>query len=97
MFTTATCTTISTTISSVSLQAKRHRYRHLSIDDLEQQLAEASGSSRHRMVVTDGVFSMDGHVAPLKEICAVAAKYDAQVGVLRSESDTMLISMRRVI
>jgi glycine C-acetyltransferase len=56
------------------------RYRNRDMDDLEAQLAAASGA-RRRLVVTDGVFSMDGYLAPLDEICALADQYDALVMV----------------
>eukprot|EP00735_Rhodelphis_limneticus_P014447 TRINITY_DN8478_c0_g1::TRINITY_DN8478_c0_g1_i1::g.3504::m.3504 TRINITY_DN8478_c0_g1::TRINITY_DN8478_c0_g1_i1::g.3504 ORF type:complete len:434 (-),score=141.95,sp/Q0P5L8/KBL_BOVIN/61.50/1e-180,Aminotran_1_2/PF00155.16/1.3e-71,Aminotran_5/PF00266.14/4.4e-05,SHMT/PF00464.14/5.2e-05,Beta_elim_lyase/PF01212.16/0.00038,Cys_Met_Meta_PP/PF01053.15/0.0012,OKR_DC_1/PF01276.15/0.32,HATPase_c_5/PF14501.1/0.11,DNA_photolyase/PF00875.13/83,DNA_photolyase/PF00875.13/2.1,DegT_DnrJ_EryC1/PF01041.12/0.19 TRINITY len=61
-------------------KAKRFRYTHLDLKHLEAQLQEAQ-SSRLRLIVTDGVFSMDGHIAPLKEICDLADKYNAQVFV----------------
>ncbi len=48
--------------------------------ELEARLVEAQGA-RHRLVVTDGVFSMDGYLAPLDEICALAERYDALVMV----------------
>ncbi len=54
-------------------KAQRRRYKHLDLADLEKQLQEAQ-SSRLRLIVTDGVFSMDGDVAPLKEICDLADK-----------------------
>lgn len=61
-------------------KAKRFRYANRDMADLEQQLKEASGA-RRRLVVTDGVFSMDGYVAPLREICDLAERYDAMVMV----------------
>jgi glycine C-acetyltransferase len=61
-------------------KARRLRYRHVDMSDLEAKLKEASGA-RIRMVVTDGVFSMDGDVAPLKEICDLAEKHGALVMV----------------
>ncbi len=61
-------------------KAKRFRYEHNDMDDLERCLKEAS-DSRTRMIATDGVFSMDGDVAPLREICDLAEKYDALVMV----------------
>ena len=61
-------------------KAKRLRYANRDMDDLERQLKESAGS-RFRMVVTDGVFSMDGYLAPLPEICALAERYDALVMV----------------
>ena len=57
-------------------KAKRQRYQHLDMHDLEEQL-KASMDKRIRMIVTDGVFSMDGDIAPLPEIVALAKKYDA--------------------
>ncbi|GMS94002.1 hypothetical protein PENTCL1PPCAC_16177 [Pristionchus entomophagus] len=57
-------------------KAKRLRYKHLDMDDLERQLKEAQGA-RRRVIATDGVFSMDGDVAPLREISWLADKYKA--------------------
>ncbi|KAM6913637.1 2-amino-3-ketobutyrate coenzyme A ligase, mitochondrial [Lycodopsis pacificus] len=59
-------------------RAKRLRYKHMDLGDLEKRLKE-SQSSRMRLVVTDGVFSMDGDVAPLSEICDLAEQYGAMV------------------
>lgn len=61
-------------------KAKRYRYANADMPDLEKQLKE-SQDSRFRMIVTDGVFSMDGNVAPLDEIVRLAKKYDALVMV----------------
>jgi glycine C-acetyltransferase len=61
-------------------KAKRYRYANRDMADLEQQLKDGAGA-RFRMVVTDGVFSMDGYTAPLKEICDLADRYDAMVMV----------------
>lgn len=61
-------------------KAKRHRYANRDMADLETRLKEASGA-RRRLIVTDGVFSMDGYVAPLQEICDLADRYDAMVMV----------------
>jgi glycine C-acetyltransferase len=61
-------------------KAKRYRYRNRDMADLENQLEAASGAKR-RLVVTDGVFSMDGYVAPLRDICELADRYDAMVMV----------------
>jgi len=61
-------------------KARRFRYRHLDMADLEAKLIEAQGA-RTRLIATDGVFSMDGDMAPLDEICALAEKYDAHVFV----------------
>ncbi|XP_033944986.1 2-amino-3-ketobutyrate coenzyme A ligase, mitochondrial [Pseudochaenichthys georgianus] len=59
-------------------RAKRLRYKHMDLRDLETKLKEAQ-SSRLRLVVTDGVFSMDGDVAPLSGICDLADQYGALV------------------
>jgi glycine C-acetyltransferase len=61
-------------------KAKRLRYANRDMEDLERQLKD-SQDARFRMVVTDGVFSMDGYMAPLAEICDLADKYDATVMV----------------
>lgn len=61
-------------------KAKRFRYQHSDMADLEDKLKQAQ-SNRFRMIATDGVFSMDGDVAKLKEICDLADKYDALVMV----------------
>ncbi|MGW1835433.1 glycine C-acetyltransferase [Streptomyces sp. BBFR2] len=61
-------------------KARRFRYANRDLADLETQLKEAAGA-RRRLVVTDGVFSMDGHVAPLREICDLAERHDAMVMV----------------
>jgi len=61
-------------------KAKRFRYEHLSMEDLEKKLIEAK-DARLRMIVTDGVFSMDGDFAPLKQIRELADKYDAIIFV----------------
>jgi glycine C-acetyltransferase len=61
-------------------KAKRYRYANRDMADLEQQLQAASGA-RYRLIATDGVFSMDGYVSPLREICALAERYDALVMV----------------
>ncbi|MCX6641534.1 MAG: glycine C-acetyltransferase [bacterium] len=57
-------------------KAKRYIYQHADMDDLESKLKD-SQSDMFRMIVTDGVFSMDGDIAKLPEICALADKYDA--------------------
>ena len=54
-------------------KAKKYRYEHKNMKDLEQKLQEAE-NYKVKMIVTDGVFSMDGNVAPLPEICALAEK-----------------------
>jgi glycine C-acetyltransferase len=61
-------------------KAKRHLYEHADMADLEAKLKEAAGA-RFRMIVTDGVFSMDGDVAPLDAICDLADRYRALVMV----------------
>ncbi|MBB3696912.1 glycine C-acetyltransferase [Flammeovirga yaeyamensis] len=61
-------------------KAKRYRYATADMADLEKQL-QAAQEQRYRIIVTDGVFSMDGHVAPMDEIVALADKYDALVMV----------------
>ena len=63
-------------------KASRYRYENSNMDDLEQQLIKANESgARFKLIVTDGVFSMDGLVAPLDKICDLADKYDAMVMV----------------
>ena len=59
-------------------KAQRFRYKHNNMADLEEQLKAAEGA-RHRIIVTDGVFSMDGTIAQLDKICDLADKYDALV------------------
>ena len=59
-------------------KAQRFRYKNCDMADLEEQLKAASGA-RHRIIVTDGAFSMDGSVAPLDKICDLADKYEALV------------------
>ncbi len=59
-------------------KAQRFRYKNGDMHDLEEKLLE-SGSVRHRMIATDGVFSMDGYIAKLGEICDLADKHDAMV------------------
>jgi glycine C-acetyltransferase len=61
-------------------KAARYRYRNRDMADLELRLKEAAGA-RRRLVVTDGVFSMDGYFAPLADICDLAERYDAMVMV----------------
>jgi len=61
-------------------RARRLRYRNRDMADLEVQL-QASADARRRLIATDGVFSMDGYVAPLGEICALAERYEAMVMV----------------
>ena len=59
-------------------KAQRYRYNHSDMADLELQLQKAQ-AQRHRIIVTDGVFSMDGDIALMDQICALADKYDALV------------------
>lgn len=59
-------------------KAARYRYKHSDMADLEAKLIEAQ-VQRNRIIVTDGVFSMDGDIAKMDEICALAEKYDALV------------------
>jgi len=59
-------------------KAQRYRYKHSDMVDLEEQL-KAAQAQRFRIIVTDGVFSMDGDLAKMDEICALADKYDALV------------------
>ena len=66
-------------------KAKRFRYKNNDMNDLAEKLNEAS-DCRIKMIVTDGVFSMDGVIANLKEICLLAEKYDALVVVDESHS-----------
>lgn len=61
-------------------KAQRYRYKNADMEDLELQLKEAQ-AQRFRIIVTDGVFSMDGNVAPVDRICELAEKYDAMVMV----------------
>ena len=61
-------------------KAARFRYKNSDMEDLEKQLQAASGA-RFKLIATDGVFSMDGYIAKLKEICDLADKYDAMVMV----------------
>jgi glycine C-acetyltransferase len=66
-------------------KAKRYRYENADMEDLESQLQQAQ-EQRYRLIVTDGVFSMDGNVAPLDRIYKLAEKYDAMVMVDESHS-----------
>ncbi|WP_433340202.1 glycine C-acetyltransferase [Streptomyces sp. CA-253872] len=61
-------------------KARRLRYANRDMAELEQRLKEA-GDARRRLIVTDGVFSMDGYLAPLQEICDLAERYEAMVMV----------------
>ncbi len=63
-------------------KAQRHRYRNRDLADLEAKLREADAAkARFKLIVTDGVFSMDGYIAPLREICDLADRYGALVMV----------------
>ena len=63
-------------------KASRYRYENSNMEDLEQQLVKANeAGARFKLIVTDGVFSMDGVVAPLDKICDLADKYEAMVMV----------------
>ncbi|MBR5477892.1 MAG: glycine C-acetyltransferase [Bacteroidaceae bacterium] len=66
-------------------KAQRYRYANADMADLERCLQEAQ-AQRYRIIVTDGVFSMDGNVAPMDKICELAEKYDALVMVDESHS-----------
>ncbi|VAX39666.1 2-amino-3-ketobutyrate coenzyme A ligase [hydrothermal vent metagenome] len=66
-------------------KAARYRYKNSDMTDLEEKLKEAQ-SARHRLIATDGVFSMDGYIANLPAICDLAEKYDALVMVDDSHS-----------
>ena len=66
-------------------KAQRYRYKNSDMNDLEEQLKKAQ-AQRFRMIVTDGVFSMDGYVAPLDKICDLAEKYNAIVMVDESHA-----------
>ena len=59
-------------------KAQRFRYTHINMDELQKCL-ENSAQAKYRIIVSDGVFSMDGHIAPLPQICELAEKYDALV------------------
>jgi len=61
-------------------KAQRFRYKNRDMADLEQQLKAAHGA-KFRLIATDGVFSMDGYIAPLKDICDLAERYNAMVMV----------------
>jgi glycine C-acetyltransferase len=66
-------------------KAKRYRYANADMNDLEEQLKQSQGD-RFRLIVTDGVFSMDGNVAPLGRIYELAEKYNAMIMVDESHS-----------
>jgi len=60
-------------------KAQRFRYKNADMEDLEVQLKKASETARFKIIVTDGVFSMDGNVAPMDKINVLAKKYDAMI------------------
>ena len=66
-------------------KAQRYRYKNSDMADLEEQLKKAQ-AQRYKIIVTDGVFSMDGYVAPLDKICDLADKYNALVMVDESHA-----------
>jgi glycine C-acetyltransferase len=66
-------------------KAKRFRYNHLDMTSLEEGLKSVEGS-RIKMIVTDGVFSMDGDIAPLDKIVNLAQKYDANIFIDESHA-----------
>jgi glycine C-acetyltransferase len=70
-------------------KAQRYRYKHNDMEDLENQL-KAAQSQRNRVIVTDGSFSMDGTIAQLDKICALADTYDAAVMVDECHSSGFL-------
>ena len=70
-------------------KAQLYNYKHLNMEHLEEKLQETQGC-RFRMIITDGVFSMDGDIAPLDKICDLADKYDALVMVDDSHSTGFL-------
>ncbi|MDJ0618805.1 MAG: glycine C-acetyltransferase [Calothrix sp. MO_192.B10] len=92
----ADCAVLSDALNHASIidgvrlcKAKRYRFAHSNMEELEQALQEA-GSAKIRLIATDGVFSMDGDIAKLKEICDLADKYDALVMVDDSHSTGVL-------
>ncbi len=79
------CTIITDALNHASIidgirltKAQRHIFNHNDMNDLEDKLKQSQGA-QHRMIVTDGVFSMDGEIANLKSICDLADQYDALV------------------
>lgn len=70
-------------------KSQRLIYKHMDMADLEEKLQSVEGS-RLKVIATDGVFSMDGHIAPLKEICDLAEKYNALVMVDDAHSTGVL-------
>ncbi|MDR2385403.1 MAG: glycine C-acetyltransferase [Tannerella sp.] len=77
-------------------KAKRYRYANADMAELEKCLAEAQ-NQRRRMIATDGVFSMDGNIAPADKICELAEKYDALVMIDESHSAGVVGSTGRGI
>ena len=75
-------------------KAQRYRYKNSDMADLEEQLKLAQ-KQRYRIIVTDGVFSMDGFVAPLDKICDLADKYDALVMVDESHASVFILKTGR--
>ena len=69
--------------------ARRHVFAHAALDELEQQLAECA-DARHRIIVTDGVFSMDGDIAALSQLAELAQRYDAVLMVDDSHATGVL-------
>ena len=74
-------------------KAKKYRFRHNQMDDLESKLMEAA-SSKIKMIVTDGVFSMDGTIAQLDEICMLAEKHN--VLVVTDDCHATVLQVKRV-
>ena len=72
-------------------KAKRYRYANADMNELEKCLQEAQ-AQRFRIIVTDGVFSMDGNVAPMDQICDLAEKYDALVMVDVSDYSGVVVA-----
>ena len=70
-------------------KAQRHIYRHMDLDSLESVLKQTSGA-RHRLVITDGVFSMEGEIAPLPGLRALCDRYDALLAVDDSHATGVL-------
>jgi len=75
-------------------KAQRHIYKHADMADLEARLKETQ-SARYRLIATDGVFSMDGDIAKLDEICDLADKYDAMVMIDDAHSTGFMGKMGR--
>lgn len=92
----ADCAVISDALNHASIidgvrlcKAQRHRFAHSNMQELEQALQKAQ-SAKIRLIATDGVFSMDGEIARLKEICDLADRYDALVMVDDSHATGVL-------